>query len=92
MNLPTIKDAYVCPNCHANTSRILAMQNLLSDVRYDIVQCSDCGTEWRVYYRVAELNQEVTYVPQPPVMEPQEDVNVKVDSSDSPKKTKNKAE
>lgn len=67
-----IKEAYVCPKCGKTNPTILAIQALMDDVRYDVVQCPECRTEWRTYYKVAEVNTEVTYVApeQAPVTEP----------------------
>ncbi len=57
-----IKEAYVCPKCGKTNPTVLAIQALMDDVRYDVVQCPDCRTEWRTYYKVAEVNTEVTFV------------------------------
>lgn len=57
-----IKEAYVCPKCGQTNPTVLAIQALMDDVRYDVIQCPDCKTEWRVYYKVADINTEVMYV------------------------------
>lgn len=57
-----IKEAYVCPKCGQTNPTVFAIQALMNDVRYDVIQCPDCKTEWRVYYKVADINTEVMYV------------------------------
>ena len=57
-----IKEAYVCPKCGKSSPAVLAIQALMDDVRFDVVQCVDCKTEWRVYYKVSEVQTEITYV------------------------------
>lgn len=61
----TLKDSYVCPVCGKAHSRILLVQTLMDDVRYDVFKCEDCGGEWRVYYKVTNITTEVTYTPAP---------------------------
>ena len=57
-----MNNLYTCPKCGANGSieRIVPM---MSDMRYDHVACS-CGTQWRVYYKIAETTTEVVYMPE----------------------------
>lgn len=59
-----IKDCYVCPRCQA-AGQIQAIQNLMEDVRYDVVTCPQCGVEWRVYYKTSEASTEVMFAPEP---------------------------
>lgn len=63
----TIKETFICPKCGNTQPTVLAIQALMEDVRYDVLKCPDCGTEWRVYYKVSEVNAEVTFVPQDPI-------------------------
>lgn len=71
----TIKDAYVCPKCKNTNPTVLAIQSIMNDVRYDVVQCPACMTEWRAYYKVSEVSTEVTFVgPDKPMMEPDADM------------------
>lgn len=57
-----IKEAYVCPKCGNTTPTVLAIQALMDDVRYDVVGCPECRTEWRAYYKVSDVSTEVTFV------------------------------
>ena len=54
---------YVCPHC-GKTGTIEQVVPVLSDVRYDSIRCQECGSVWRVYYKVTDMNTEVMYIPQ----------------------------
>ena len=57
----TIKDSLICPSC-GNGGRIVGVQPLLDNVRFDTIEC-DCGTSWRAYYSVGDVVTEITRVP-----------------------------
>lgn len=59
----TIKEGLTCPRCQAN-GLIKHVELLFDDTRYDALVCPDCGVEWRVYYKIQDVNAEVTYVPE----------------------------
>lgn len=73
----TIKEAYVCPVCGNEQPTITGIQALTEDVRYDSIQCSQCQSAYRVYYKTCEVTREVTYVPSQ-TFEIPEDVEVPV--------------
>lgn len=49
---------YTCPTC-GSFGNITTIVPIMSDVRFDEVQCPNCGTSWRVYYKVVEPRVEV---------------------------------
>lgn len=53
-----INEVYACPTCKEN-GKIVNVVPLMSDTRFDIVQCDKCGCAWRVYYKVGEVRAEV---------------------------------
>lgn len=55
-------ELYKCPKCGKNCA-IYSIVPLFDDVRYDNVVC-ECGTQTRVYYKVADMHREVIYMPQ----------------------------
>jgi transcription elongation factor Elf1 len=56
---------YTCPTC-GSLGNITTIVPIMSDVRFDEVQCPNCGTSWRVYYKVVEPRVEVfPAAPQP---------------------------
>lgn len=57
-----INEIYACPNCKKN-GKIVNVVPLMSDTRFDIVQCEECGCAWRVYYKMAECRAEVVKEP-----------------------------
>lgn len=60
-----IKEAYVCPKCNDSATKppvVHGIQAIMEDIRYDILQCPDCKTVWRVYYKVSDVSTEVTHV------------------------------
>ena len=82
--MENMNQMYACPNC-GKTGTIEQVVPVLSDVRYDSLCCSDCGSVWRVYYKVTDMNTEVMYIPHPdnsnnaPVVEtPAEEVTAEV--------------
>lgn len=56
---------YICPTC-GSLGNITTIVPLMSDVRFDEVQCPNCGTSWRVYYKVGEPRVEIL----PPANQP----------------------
>lgn len=59
----TIKEAYVCPVCGNEQPTVIGIQALMEDVRYDSIQCPQCQSAYRVYYKTSEVAREVTYAP-----------------------------
>ena len=59
----TIKDSLICPSC-GNSGRIVGVQPLLENVRFDTIEC-ECGTSWRAYYNVGDVVTEIVRVPMP---------------------------
>ena len=53
-----INEVYSCPTCKEN-GKIVNVVPLMSDTRFDVVQCEKCGCAWRVYYKVGEIRAEV---------------------------------
>lgn len=53
-----MNELYKCPTCGKGGS-IKAITPLMSDVRYDTIECPDCGCAWRAYYKVTEPRIEV---------------------------------
>ena len=70
----TIKDSLICPSC-GNGGRIVGVQPLLDNVRFDTVEC-ECGTSWRAYYNVSDVVTEIIRVPMPEEETSQNDTNV----------------
>ena len=58
-----LKESYICPVCGKTHTRILMVQTLMDDVRYDVFKCDDCSTTWRVYYKVSNVTTELVASP-----------------------------
>lgn len=79
----TIKDAYVCPKCNNANPTVLAIQSIMNDVRYDVIRCPACMTEWRAYYKASEVSTEVMFVgPDKPATEPDVDMKASEPAED----------
>lgn len=59
----TIKESYNCPNCGA-AGTLIGVHMLFEDAKYDMLQCRECGVEWRSYYKTTDVSTEVTSVPE----------------------------
>lgn len=59
----TIKESFQCPHCGAEKTAIVGAQAIMDDVRFDSLRCTECGAEWRAYFKVSELSSELMYVP-----------------------------
>ncbi len=53
-----INEIYVCPTC-GKVGAVVDVVPLMSDTRFDTLQCRECGCTWRMYYKVAEVRAEV---------------------------------
>ncbi len=56
-------EALKCPNCGCDKAQLRDIRPLFDDVRFDELKCSDCGTVWRVYYKVTDIRAEVMSLP-----------------------------
>lgn len=62
-----------CPSCKSENTTVSKIVTLLEGVRYDVVSCDDCGTQWKFYYKIADAQVEViqsgapvhTHIPAP---------------------------
>lgn len=57
-----IEEAYKCPKCGETRVNISNIQQIFDDARYEDAECINCGSRWRVYYKMNELKVEVHYV------------------------------
>ena len=80
----TIKETFVCPVCGCATKTSITNVNVLTeDVRYDTLECGECGSIWRVYFKETNMSSEVVFTPS-------KDENVQEDSTPEVEVTDNK--
>lgn len=60
MNDIKMSDSTKCPICESTEVKVVGIQPLFEDSRFDYCRCNHCGSEWRFYYKVAECNMELT--------------------------------
>lgn len=56
-----MNEVYACPRC-GQDGKIVAINPLFDDVRFDTVTCS-CGAIWRVYYKFTNPKVETMSMP-----------------------------
>lgn len=56
----TIEEAFTCPKCGGLKVNLNDIKQLFEDARYEDCTCMDCGSQWRVYYKMKEMNKIVT--------------------------------
>ena len=60
----TISESFTCPVCGNVTVLLRDAHCILSDVRVDTLACNKCGSEWRTYSKVVEVQTEIINYPQ----------------------------
>ena len=64
-----IYEGFTCPRCKSNSVSLQNANILMSDVMINNIACSECGCQWRMYVKSAEVNVEVTALPEVAVPE-----------------------
>lgn len=64
-----IDEAYKCPNCGKQEVNIDGMEQIFEDARSEVAVCRHCNAAWRVYYKMADINVKVLYMPESTVTE-----------------------
>jgi transcription elongation factor Elf1 len=60
----TVNDCFICPLCGNTTVVIEDARPLMSDIRIDTLGCNRCGSQWRIYSKVAEMQTEIIRYPE----------------------------
>lgn len=55
-----IMEYFICPVCGSNSAAVIGIKPLLEHVRVDVLRCTECSSEWRVYSEVSNIEVEVT--------------------------------
>ena len=55
-----IMEYFICPVCGSNSAGVIGIKPLLKHVRVDVLRCTECSSEWRVYSEVSNIEVEVT--------------------------------
>ena len=61
--MKTMHESFICPTCGETHTALQSSDILLSNVRMDVFGCAICGTMWRVYSKVEEVNVEILSAP-----------------------------
>lgn len=67
---------FICPVCGSKNTGMIGIKPLLEHVRVDVVKCTDCSSEWRVYSEVSNVEVEITKQGTIPEEEPKPAVEV----------------
>lgn len=80
----TIEQAFTCPKCEATRVNLDNIAQLFEDARYEDCTCMECGTKWRVYYKMKEINKaNVVMAPDAPEGPMLEEVPLANDEAES---------
>lgn len=55
-----IMEYFICPVCGSKSTGIVGIKPLFDDVRVDVLRCTECSSEWRVYSEISNIEVEIT--------------------------------
>lgn len=65
--LMTMEEAYTCPRCSGMAVDVGEMEQIFSDARAEHVTCTNCGSTWRVYYKMSDFNRKIINISDTPL-------------------------
>lgn len=66
-NMMTMDEAYTCPRCSGMSVDVGEMEQIFSDARSEHVTCMNCGSTWRVYYKMLDFNKKILNITDAPL-------------------------
>ena len=66
-NPMTMDEAYTCPRCSGMAVNVGEMEQLFSDARSEHVTCMNCGSTWRVCYKMLEFSKKIINITDAPL-------------------------